>query len=168
MRSSNSLWREARSILIRHCEEDGLSMSVMPGVHLMRFGWRSLPLVATQFPCMAMVIQGTNSVEFGEAHLEYGAGHLVPPALGSFRFPAARDLPKRQSVQSHCRGDRLDQETFCRGFHGGGTGTSRGDESNFIPPALQDRYRHDADSVSTAYPSSGGEEKPAYRVNQHL
>src|SRR6266851_7594410 len=39
--------------------------------------------------------------------------------------------------------------------------TSREDESNFIPPALQDHYRHDADSVSTAYPSSGGEEKPA-------
>ena len=40
-------------------------MSVMPGVHLMRFGWTSLPLVSTQFPCMAMVLQGTKSIEFG-------------------------------------------------------------------------------------------------------
>ena len=233
-------------------------MSVMPGVHLMRFGWRSLPLVATQFPCMAMVIQGTKSVEFGEAHLEYGAGQyllasidlpatsrivnaskthpllavavanrlrgtergdpalrraaavessiwdnrlrrgcrasgnrrsasslaghagtcetagaacpagdLVSPALRSFRFPAAGDLPERQSVQPHCRGDRLDQETFCGGFHGGGTGASRGDESSFIPPALQSRYRHDADSVSKAHPSSGGEEEPAHRLDRH-
>ena len=233
-------------------------MSAMPCVHLMRFGWRSLPLVATQFPCMAMVIQGTKSVEFGESHLEYRAGQylltsidvpatsrivnaskthpllavgcsnrlrgtvrsdpalrraaaiesstwdddlrrgcrafgirrsasslaghaatfetvgsacpagdLVSPALGSFRFPAAGDLPKRQSVQSHCRGGRLDKATFCRGVHGGGTGASRWDEPDFIPPALQSRHRHDADSVSTAHPSSGGEEKPAHRVNQH-
>jgi len=61
-------------------------MSVMPGVHLMRFGWRSLPLVATQFPCMAIVIQGAKSVEFGEAHLEYGAGQYL---LTSVDVPAA-------------------------------------------------------------------------------
>ena len=35
--------------------------------------------MATQFPCMAMVIQGTKSVEFGEAHLEYGAGQSQSP-----------------------------------------------------------------------------------------
>ena len=199
MRSSNPLWREAQSILLRHCEEDRLSMSVMPGVHLMRFGWRSLPLVARQGPCMAMVLQGTKSVEFGQKHLEYGAGQYllasmdlpatsrivnaskthpllavgvdidfaelergdpalrraaavefsirdnglrrgcrtsgirrsaaslaghaatceaagaagpagnpVSPALRRFRFPAAGDLPERQPVQPHCRGDRLD------------------------------------------------------------
>ena len=89
------------------------------------------------------------------------AGDLVSPALGCFRFPAAGDLPERQPVQPHCRGDRLDQETFCGGFHGGGTGASRGDEPIFIPPALQSRYRHDAHSVSKAYPSARGEEKPA-------
>ena len=60
-------------------------MSVMSRVHLMRFGWRSLPLVSTQFPCMAMVIQGTKSVEFREAHLEYGAGQYL---LTSIDVPA--------------------------------------------------------------------------------
>jgi AraC-like DNA-binding protein len=60
-------------------------MSVMPGVHLMRFGWTSLPLVATQFPCMAMVLQGTKSVEFGETHLEYGARQYL---LASIDVPA--------------------------------------------------------------------------------
>uniref|UniRef100_Q021L8 Transcriptional regulator, AraC family n=1 Tax=Solibacter usitatus (strain Ellin6076) TaxID=234267 RepID=Q021L8_SOLUE len=85
MRASNSLWREARSILVRHCEEDGLFTAVIPGVHLMRFGWRSQPLVATQFPCMAMVIQGTKSVEFGETNLEYGAGQYL---LTSIDVPA--------------------------------------------------------------------------------
>lgn len=61
-------------------------MSVMPGVHLMRFGWRSLPLVSTQFPCMALVLQGTKSVEFGGQHLEYGAGQYL---LASVDVPAA-------------------------------------------------------------------------------
>lgn len=60
-------------------------MSVMPGVHLMRFGWRSLPLVAKQGPCMAMVLQGTKSVEFGQKHLEYGAGQYL---LASMDLPA--------------------------------------------------------------------------------
>lgn len=60
-------------------------MSVMPGVHLMRFGWSSRPLVSTQFPCMALVIQGTKSVEFGEQHLEYGAGQYL---LTSIDVPA--------------------------------------------------------------------------------
>src|SRR5712691_9542314 len=86
MRSASSLQREAQLILIRHCEEDRLSMSVMPGVHLMRFGWRSLPLVSTQFPCMALVLQGTKSVEFGGQHLEYGAGQYL---LASVDVPAA-------------------------------------------------------------------------------
>jgi AraC-like DNA-binding protein len=61
-------------------------MSVIPGVHLMRFGWRSLPLVSTQFPCMALVLQGTKSVEFGAQHLEYGAGQYL---LASVDMPAA-------------------------------------------------------------------------------
>ena len=61
-------------------------MSAMPGVHLMRFGWRSLPLVSTQFPCMALVLQGTKSVEFGGQHLEYGAGQYL---LVSVDVPAA-------------------------------------------------------------------------------
>ena len=52
-------------------------MSVMPGLHLMRFGWTSQPLISTQFPCMAMVVQGTKSIEFGGAQLEYGAGQYV-------------------------------------------------------------------------------------------
>ena len=61
-------------------------MSVIPGVHLMQFGWRSLPLVSTQFPCMALVLQGTKSVEFGGQHLEYGAGQYL---LASVDVPAA-------------------------------------------------------------------------------
>lgn len=61
---------------MRHCAGDGLLLSVMPGVHLMWFGWPSMPLVATQFPCMSMVIQGTKSVEFSKEYLEYGAGHI--------------------------------------------------------------------------------------------
>lgn len=61
-------------------------MSAMPGVHLMRFGWRSLPLVSTQFPCMALVLQGTKSVGFGGTHLEYGTGQYL---LASIDVPAA-------------------------------------------------------------------------------
>ena len=60
-------------------------MSVMPGVHLMRFGWKSLPLVAKQGPCMAMVLQGSKSVEFGQRYLEYGAGQYL---LASVDLPA--------------------------------------------------------------------------------
>src|SRR5262245_14522762 len=85
MLSSTALRTEARSILVRHCADDGLSMSVMPGVHLMRFGWTSLPMIAMQSPCMAMVIQGTKSVEFGGKHLEYGAGQYL---LASIDLPA--------------------------------------------------------------------------------
>src|SRR5262245_31401244 len=86
MRSASSLQREARLILIRHCEEERLRMSVMPGVHWMRFGWRSLPLISTQFPCMALVLQGTKSVEFGVQQLEYGPGQYL---LASVDVPAA-------------------------------------------------------------------------------
>ena len=96
MRSSNSLWREARSILIRHCRQDGLLLSAMPGVHLMRFGWRSRPLVATQYPCMAMVIQGTKSVEFGEQHLEYRAGQYL---LTSIDVPATSRIVNASKKQ---------------------------------------------------------------------
>jgi hypothetical protein len=85
MRPSANLWREAQSILLRHCEEDRLYMSVMPGLHLMRFGWRSVPLVAKYGPCMALVLQGTKSVEFGEKHLKYGAGQYL---LASMDLPA--------------------------------------------------------------------------------
>jgi AraC-like DNA-binding protein len=52
-------------------------MSVMPGVHLMRFGWTSLPLVSTQSPCMAMVLQGAKSIEFGGVNLQYGAERYI-------------------------------------------------------------------------------------------
>src|SRR5260370_24135205 len=97
MRSASSLQREARLILIRHCEEDRLSMSVMPGVHLMRFGWRSLPLVSTQFPCMALVLQGTKSVEFGGQHLEYRAGQYL---LASVDVPAASRIVNASQTHS--------------------------------------------------------------------
>jgi AraC-like DNA-binding protein len=91
MRSSAPLWREAQAILLRHCKEDRLAMSVMPGVHLMRFGWRSLPLVAKQSPCVAMVLQGTKSVEFGHKHLEYGAGQYLVSSM---------DLPATSRIAS--------------------------------------------------------------------
>ena len=61
-------------------------MSVMPGVHLMRFGWTRLPLVAKQSPCLALVLQGTKSVEFGNSFLEYGEGQYL---LASMDLPAA-------------------------------------------------------------------------------
>jgi AraC-like DNA-binding protein len=85
MRSSNSLWTEARSLLIRHCAGDGLAASVIPGLHLMRFGWSSMPLVAMQFPCMAVMVQGTKSIEFGGTYLEYKAGQYL---LTSIDMPA--------------------------------------------------------------------------------
>lgn len=86
MQSVSSLQSEARLILTRHCGADCLSMSAMPGVHLMRFGWRSLPLVSTQFPCLALVLQGTKSVDFAGRHIEYGAGQYL---LASYDMPAA-------------------------------------------------------------------------------
>src|SRR5262245_39795049 len=86
MRTPAALWKEARAILLRHCAEDRLSMSVLPGLHLMRCGWRSLPLVAKQGPCLAIVLQGTKSVEFGRKHLSYGAGQSL---LASMDLPAA-------------------------------------------------------------------------------
>jgi AraC-like DNA-binding protein len=61
-------------------------MSAMPGVHLLRFRWTSLPLISTQFPCMALVLQGAKSVEFGGRHLEYGTGQYL---LASVDVPAA-------------------------------------------------------------------------------
>jgi AraC-like DNA-binding protein len=85
MRSSTSLAREAKSILMRHCEGDRLSMSVLPGVHIMRFGWASLPMVSTQYPCMALVLQGIKSIQFGTENLEYGAGQYL---LASVDLPA--------------------------------------------------------------------------------
>lgn len=60
-------------------------MSEMPGLHLMRFGWRSLPLIAQQSPCMALVLQGAKSVEFGQKQLVYRAGEYL---LASMDVPA--------------------------------------------------------------------------------
>jgi AraC-like DNA-binding protein len=80
MTGPRSLWREARAILLRHAEEDRLSTPVLPGLHLMRFGWSSLPLVGMQSPCVTLVIQGAKSLDFGPTHLEYGAGrYLLTP-----------------------------------------------------------------------------------------
>lgn len=68
----------------------------MTGVHLMRFGWASLPLISTQFPCMAMVLQGTKSIEFGAAQLEYGAGEYV---LASIDVPAKSRIVSASRTQ---------------------------------------------------------------------
>jgi hypothetical protein len=47
---------------------------------------------------MAMVIQGTKSVEFGEAHLEYGAGQYL---LTSIDVPVHfQDREREQSTSS--------------------------------------------------------------------
>ena len=78
-------------------------MSVIPGVHLMQFGWRSLPLVSTQFPCMALVLQGTKSVEFGGQHLEYGAGQYL---LASVHVPAASKIVNASKNPSTSGGGR--------------------------------------------------------------
>ena len=43
----------------------------------MRFGWASRPLVSMYSPCMALVIQGAKSLDFGATHLEYGAGQYL-------------------------------------------------------------------------------------------
>ena len=46
----------------------------------MRFSWTSLPLVATQTACIAMVFQGNKSLEVGRHKLSYGPGQfLVAP-----------------------------------------------------------------------------------------
>jgi len=90
------LWREAQSILLRHCAQDRLYMSAMPGVHLMRFGWKSLPLIAKQGPCMAMVVQGSKSVEFGHSYLEYGAGQYL---LASMDLPATSRIMKASKAE---------------------------------------------------------------------
>jgi AraC-like DNA-binding protein len=80
MTGPRSLWKEARAILLRHAEEDRLSTTVLPRLHLMRFGWSSLPLVGMQSPCITLVIQGAKSLDFGPTHLEYGAGrYLLTP-----------------------------------------------------------------------------------------
>ena len=57
-------------------------MLVLPGLHLMRFGWPSQPLIAMYTPCMAMVIQGSKSIDFGSTHLEYGAGQYLLASIG--------------------------------------------------------------------------------------
>lgn len=77
MLAPQPLWREARAIVLRHAAENRLSTSVLPGVHLMRFGWASRPLVAMYSPCMALVLQGTKSIDFGATHFEYGAGQFL-------------------------------------------------------------------------------------------
>lgn len=76
---------ECRSLLLRHRRTDGLSMSVLPGMHLMRFGWPSLPLVHIQTPCMAMVLQGSKGISFAGGELTYRAGQY---ALAAIDLPA--------------------------------------------------------------------------------
>ena len=63
-------------------------MPVMPGVHLMRFGWRSLPLVAKR-SSMALVLQGTKASS-STKHLNMGWTFLL----------ASMDLPATSRIVS--------------------------------------------------------------------
>ena len=86
MAAVSSLRKEARSILLRHAEEDRLTRNALPGLHLMRFGWASRPLVTVQsMRCMALVLQGVKTLDFGSTHLEYGAGQFL---LSSIDMPS--------------------------------------------------------------------------------
>ncbi|MGJ5817370.1 AraC family transcriptional regulator [Paludibaculum fermentans] len=95
-RDAKSLCSEARRIVARHCRQDGLALQVLPGLHLMRFGWKSQPLVSTQLPCMALVLQGAKSVEFGTVHLEYGVGQYL---LTSIDIPATSRIVHASRTQ---------------------------------------------------------------------
>jgi AraC-like DNA-binding protein len=90
------LWKEARSILVRHAAIDRLTMSAMPGLHLMRFGWASMPLVSTQFPCMALVLQGVKSIEFAGKQSEYRAGQFM---LASMDMPVSSRIVNASRTQ---------------------------------------------------------------------
>ncbi len=82
----SSLRKEMRSILLRHAEKDRLTRNALPGLHLMRFGWASRPLVTVQsMRCMALVLQGVKTLDFGTTHLEYGAGQFL---LSSIDMPS--------------------------------------------------------------------------------
>ena len=90
MAAISSLRKEALSILLRHAEEDRLTRNALPGLHLMRFGWVSRPLVTVQsMRCMALVIQGVKTLDFGTTHLEYGAGQFL---LSSIDMPSTSKI----------------------------------------------------------------------------
>ena len=92
MAAVSSLRKEARSILLRHAEEDRLTGNALPGLHLMRFSWESRPLVTVQsMRCMALVIQGGKTLDFGNTHLEYGAGQFLLSSI---------DMPSTSSITS--------------------------------------------------------------------
>jgi hypothetical protein len=77
-------------------------MSVMRGLHLMRFGWRSVPLVAKNGPCMALVLQGTKSVEFWKKHLK------------SFAETSRRPVPNRDNEGAGVPHSRFPTQTTRR------------------------------------------------------
>ncbi len=90
MAAVSSLRKEALSILLRHAKEDRLTRDALPGLHLMRFGWVSRPLVTVQsMRCMALVIQGVKTLDFGTTHLEYGAGQFL---LSSIDMPSTSKI----------------------------------------------------------------------------
>lgn len=87
---------EGRALLLRHRRTDGLSTSVLPGIHLMRFGWPSLPLVNIQTPCMALVLQGMKTVSFAGGELRYRAGQY---ALAAIDVPATSCIAEGSSEE---------------------------------------------------------------------
>lgn len=90
------LRKEARSILMRHAEEDRLTGNALPGLHLMRFGWASRPLVTVRsMRCMALVLQGVKTLDFGSTHLKYAAGQFL---LSSIDMPSTSNILRATRV----------------------------------------------------------------------
>lgn len=71
------LQAELLDLLRRHTHGDRLHTTAVAGLHLLRFGSPSLPLYATQWPCLAMVAQGAKTLRVGEVELRYGPGQYL-------------------------------------------------------------------------------------------
>lgn len=71
---------ELISILARHTGEDRLHETIVPGLRLMRWSAPSLPIYASRYSCLALLVQGAKSLRFGDEELCYGAGqYLLAP-----------------------------------------------------------------------------------------
>ncbi len=68
---------ELLELLQRHTKEDRLHETPVTGLHLLRFSSPSRPLYATQWPCLAVLAQGSKTLSFGDTQLRYRPGEYL-------------------------------------------------------------------------------------------
>lgn len=103
-----NLYQEIASIAARHATRDGEVQTAIETLGISRRSTPSAPCHGSYRPCLAMVIQGSKSVQLGTDTINYGAGDYL---LTSLDLPVAwRVVEASEEVPHFCIGLAIDSE----------------------------------------------------------